>query len=267
LLSKFGYNANGTIDFVLSNFTVPDAIMPFDKDKIGQIGFTLSRSNVIAEDIRSNPRVCQLQQTDQGFDAVFFVFDFNEKMLTVLRSGDIKDIVLCPSADECPIESVDTVATTTKKPGILSQWIPGSNAKARYEDMVPLTVENGQYSARFGIRFTGKQKGLYNFLYHNCFNYRAHGYSDRVAVDFTISLVERNIGSYLSAGDIEKPKLYLYMSFLFTLATILWINILCKSDSNKVYRVHKLMTALVLLKSMSLFFHGMNFYFVSAYGL
>lgn len=43
------------------------------------------------------------------------------------------------------------------------------------------------YLFQFGIRFTEKQKGFYNFLYHNCFNYRAHGYSDRVAVDFTVS--------------------------------------------------------------------------------
>ncbi|KJH41650.1 hypothetical protein DICVIV_12364, partial [Dictyocaulus viviparus] len=37
------------------------------------------------------------------------------------------------------------------------------------------------------------------------------------------------------------------------------------SGSN-VYRVHGLMTMLVLLKAASLFFHGVNFFFVSKYG-
>uniref|UniRef100_A0A915DVL2 Protein GPR107 n=1 Tax=Ditylenchus dipsaci TaxID=166011 RepID=A0A915DVL2_9BILA len=273
LLSKFGFDANGTFDFILSNFTVPDAVVTFEdnkENKFGYIGFTLSRSNVIAEDIRSNPHVCQLQQHDQGIDALFFVFNFPEKVLVVTRSGDIEDIQLCASADECPISSVDNVTpqTTTSKTGILSNIFGSSSNKNKiaYQNIVPLTFENNQYSTRFGIHFTEKQRGLYNFLYHNCFNYRAHGYSDKVAVDFKVSIVERNTNSYLSAGDIPKPRLYLYMSFLFSLATVLWINVLCKSDAKNVLRVHKLMTALVVLKAISLFFHGMNFYFVSAYG-
>ncbi|KAI1716542.1 lung seven transmembrane receptor domain-containing protein [Ditylenchus destructor] len=272
LLSKFGYNENGTFDFVLTNFTVPQEVIPLNnkEDKFNNIGFTLSRSNVIAEDIHSNPHVCQLEQQDQGIDALFFVFDFTDKQLIVTRSGSIVDIQLCPSADECPISSpTDTPpVTSSTEVSILAKLWSGNNhaSGALYQNSIPLTVENGQYSMRFGIRFAQSQRGLYNLIYHNCFNYRAHGFSDRVAVDFTVSIVERNVNSYLSAGDIAKPNLYLYVSFLFALASILWINVLCRSDSKSVFRVHKLMTALILLKCLSLFCHGMNYYFVSVHG-
>uniref|UniRef100_A0A914XGB1 GOST seven transmembrane domain-containing protein n=1 Tax=Plectus sambesii TaxID=2011161 RepID=A0A914XGB1_9BILA len=37
-------------------------------------------------------------------------------------------------------------------------------------------------------------------------------------------------------------------------------------SASDVYRVHKLMAALIFIKSLSLFFHGVNYYFVSLYG-
>lgn len=36
--------------------------------------------------------------------------------------------------------------------------------------------------------------------------------------------------------------------------------------ANMVFRVHKLMAALVILKTMSIFFHGMNYYYAAEYG-
>lgn len=83
---------------------------------------------------------------------------------------------------------------------------------------------------------------------HNCFNYRGHGYSDKVAVDLTVDIIEMNGFSHLSAGDIPKPQLYIFASFVFALMAILWVNMLCKSDSNHLYFVHKLMTFLIILK-------------------
>jgi hypothetical protein len=59
--------------------------------------------------------------------------------------------------------------------------------------------------------------------------------------------VEMNQFSHLSAGDIPKPRIYIAVSFAFSLLTVLWINLLCKPEAN-VYSVHKLMTVLLILK-------------------
>uniref|UniRef100_A0A914I4N7 Protein GPR107 n=1 Tax=Globodera rostochiensis TaxID=31243 RepID=A0A914I4N7_GLORO len=139
-------------------------------------------------------------------------------------------------------------------------------AAAPYLDFLPTVLQNGQYSTQFAVRFNEQQKGFYFLFFHNCFNYREHGYSDRVAVDLTVTLVERNVDSFLSIEDIPKPNLYIYFAFVFALATIFWANLLCKADGKSIFKVHRLMLALVFLKSLTLLFHGVNFYFVSAYG-
>ncbi len=48
-----------------------------------------------------NPHICQLQQHDQGLDALFLTFDFNSLRLLVVRSGELgRNLELCHSADE-----------------------------------------------------------------------------------------------------------------------------------------------------------------------
>uniref|UniRef100_A0A1I7XVB1 3Beta_HSD domain-containing protein n=1 Tax=Heterorhabditis bacteriophora TaxID=37862 RepID=A0A1I7XVB1_HETBA len=224
ILTNFGYGAEGTFDLILSNFTVPDRILS---------------------------RVDSSENVD--------------------RSG---------------------VIGFSLSRGISIAAGVGSNPHV--------------CQLQISIRFTEALRGKYYFIYHNCFNYRAHGYrsdllfttnlnlwiygfkyfsefilkklvfillsrvifSDRVAVDFTVDIIEKNVGSYLSAGDIPKPQLLLYISLMFVFAGALWCHRLCRtelfSSKSNIYRVHGLMTALVFLKASSLFFHGVNYYFVKA---
>uniref|UniRef100_A0AC34GXR1 Uncharacterized protein n=1 Tax=Panagrolaimus sp. ES5 TaxID=591445 RepID=A0AC34GXR1_9BILA len=248
-LTNFGYDDGGTFDFKLLNFTVPEEVVSFKEspenrktDKYGMIGFTLSRGNFIAEGVRSNPHVCQLQNSDQGVDALFFIFDFSKERLNIVRSGEIGDLRICYSLMDCPVlPTVESNTTTTNSEGLI---------KRLWDKIVP--PDNA---------------GEYQFFYHNCFNYKStNGYNDLVAVDLTVSIVELNKHSYLSAGDIAKPQIYFYLAFLFAIASITWMHNLCRSDSNMVFKIHYLMTALVFLKTISIFFHGMNFYYLAVYG-
>lgn len=42
------------------------------------------------------------------------------------------------------------------------------------------------FFSQFAVRFNEQQKGFFFLFFHNCFNYREHGYSDRVAVDLAV---------------------------------------------------------------------------------
>uniref|UniRef100_A0A0R3RFP1 Lung seven transmembrane receptor family protein n=1 Tax=Elaeophora elaphi TaxID=1147741 RepID=A0A0R3RFP1_9BILA len=290
LLTTFGFNKGGTFILKLYNFTVPAELVSPDvtreqrnTDRFGIIGFTLSRGKDILDGVRSKPHVCQLSQFDQGFDALFFVFNFTENSLKVIRTGSIYDLRLCKTLESCPDKteptSLEAPPRDSAKPSVKVSpngsgffdklhniLFPTTTTKIPYKDYLPLNLSGDQYSTSVAIRFEEGQKGSYSFIYHNCFNYRAHGYSNQVAVHFTVDIVERNPGSYLPAGDIPKPKLYLYMAVMFASAACLWIWNICHSSSSTIYKVHHLMTALVILKSLSLFFHGINYYFVSVYG-
>jgi hypothetical protein len=110
MLSRFGFDSNGTLELQISNFTVPEAVIKTNSkaDKFGIIGFSVSRGHDIYESARTNPHLCQLNQQDQDFDALFFVFDFETKALSVYRSGLIKDIRLCPDLETCLLDPSKT---------------------------------------------------------------------------------------------------------------------------------------------------------------
>uniref|UniRef100_A0A8R1TSH6 GOST seven transmembrane domain-containing protein n=1 Tax=Onchocerca volvulus TaxID=6282 RepID=A0A8R1TSH6_ONCVO len=288
LLTTFGYNKGGTFILKLFNFTVPAELVSPDMtqeqrntDRFGVIGFTLSRGKDILDGVRSKPHVCQLSQFDQGFDALFFIFNFTKNSLKVIRTGSIYDLQLCKDLQSCPdktepasLEAPPNIEPSIKDSPTRSGFFgnlqnilfPTTTTEIPYKDYLPLNLSGDQYSTSVAIRFEEGQQGSYSFIYHNCFNYRAHGYSSQVAVHFTVDIIEHNPGSYLPAGDIAKPKLYLFMATMFAIAACIWIRNICHSSSDTIYKIHHLMTILVVLKSSSLFLHGVNYYFVSVYG-
>ncbi|CCD64631.1 GOST seven transmembrane domain-containing protein [Caenorhabditis elegans] len=288
IISDFSYGTNGTLSIAINNFTVPEKIKDSvdsteNADKLGVIGFSLSLGSSITRGVGSNPHVCQLQQTDQGYDAIFFFADLPNKQLRVYRSGIGRYIQICGTAHECQ----NTDAIRTPKPeelqpesssgpveqrgwfrNLFGRFLNPGAPQIAYDNYIPLQVQNeNQFSTNMSIRFDGKIVGQYVFMFHNCYNYRAHGYSDRVAVDLTVDLVERNKHSYLSLQEIAKPEIYLYMSILYFGLAVYWSHLLCRSNSENIYRVHKFMAVLVFLKALSVFFHGLNYYFLSKYGM
>ncbi|XP_048200924.1 protein GPR107 isoform X2 [Perognathus longimembris pacificus] len=80
-----------------------------------------------------------------------------------------------------------------------------------------------------------------------------------------IEITEKNPDSYLSAGEIPLPKLYISMAFFFFLSGIIWIHILRK-QRNDVFKIHWLMAALPFTKSLSLVFHAIDYHYISSQG-
>jgi len=77
-----------------------------------------------------------------------------------------------------------------------------------------------------------QEEGLYSLFYHNCYN---SDYRDLVTKsNFAIYVVEKNQGSYLSAGEIPLPAVFLSLALLFLLSAIFWTFILRRNGTELV---------------------------------
>jgi len=135
------------------------------------------------------------------------------------------------------------------------------------DNKIPLKIdENGYFQTSFVIYINdAKLEGLYSMFFHNCFNYRNQP-GGKQSADFTILIEEKNNDNYLSAGEMPLPALYELLSILFFLSGCFWVFILKKNGSEQVFRIHWIMASLVFLKSLSLFFHGVNYNKIAANG-
>lgn len=144
---------------------------------------------------------------------------------------------------------VNTKAVVEQDPG---------DACSQYR--IPITADETGFQTTFVIYITdAKQEGLYSMFFHNCFNYGKTHSADRIPVDFTINIEERNNDNYLSAGEMPLPALYEMLCILFFLTGCFWVFILKKNGTEQVFRIHWVMASLVFLKSLSLLFHGINY--------
>ena len=91
------------------------------------------------------------------------------------------------------------------------------------------------------------QVGLYSLYFHNCHNYwhssnslgtgGTAGHSDGpIRVSFDVEVEEKNHDSYLSAGEMPLPALYILMSVLFFLSGCFWVFILRKNGTEQVIK-------------------------------
>lgn len=107
------------------------------------------------------------------------------------------------------------------------------------------------------------EEGLYNLYFHNCHNYIQ---DTETTVDFHVQIIEQNIQSYLSAGEMPLPALYCMMSILFLLSGMFWVFLL-RQSKHPVFKIHYMMTVLVFLKAISLAFHGVNYHYIETLGV
>uniref|UniRef100_A0A673IHC8 Protein GPR107-like n=1 Tax=Sinocyclocheilus rhinocerous TaxID=307959 RepID=A0A673IHC8_9TELE len=115
---------------------------------------------------------------------------------------------------------------------------------------------------------TDEQQGLYNFYFYNCYSIPINqdsSLSDMLPFSIDINIEEKNPESFLSAGEIPLPKLYICMSMFFFLIGTLWVYVL-RTHSSDVYKIHWLMASLPFTKSLSLIFHAIDYYYISNQG-
>lgn len=136
------------------------------------------------------------------------------------------------------------------------KYTEGGMTKYKTSFVVKLSTEN---------EISSHQEGLYSMYFHNCYNFQ-RGFRNRAKINMTIDIIETNGESYLSAGEMPLPALYQMLSITFFLAGCFWIFILRKNGAEQVFRIHWIMASLIFLKSLSLFFHGVNYHMIATNG-
>ncbi|XP_077986317.1 protein GPR108-like isoform X2 [Glandiceps talaboti] len=107
------------------------------------------------------------------------------------------------------------------------------------------------------------EEGLYNLYFHNCYNLKDN---DKKPISLKIEIEEVNPNdNYLSAGEIPLPSLFFTMSVIFFLTSCFWLYVLRKYRED-VFKIHYLMYFLILLKSLSLLFHAIDYHFIAKDG-
>ena len=200
-----------------------------------------------------------------------------EKALTstkpvAVSSSTTKNLVA--AADKIPLVVSPSSTSSTAKMAVkesneVSEIQAAVPAVPEEVVKIPLTLnEKGYYETSFYIYILSeKLEGLYSMFFHNCLNYPHKGSSGKKSVSFSIEIEEKNSDSYLSAGEMPLPALYQMLAVLFFLSGCFWVFILKKTGSEQVFRIHWIMASLVFLKSLSLFFHGVNFNKIATHGI
>ncbi|XP_042891846.1 protein GPR107-like isoform X2 [Penaeus japonicus] len=291
-ISTFGFYRNGYLDVKVDKFK----ITPENADK--KFGFSLEKMANPYTD--RQPEQCQLynfKYNDSVVQHVFFIFDLANKqvylncsadmtLLHVLKGKDahknsetlqhlrLTDTNLFASHKQKRAtwprskRDADSEPKSPAREGI-STVRPGNqdvlNQKCN-DIKINMTYEGGYYSFKFLVYVAlEKEEGLYNLNFHNCMNYvHGVGYS---TIDMALQIEEVNPDdNYLSAGEMPLPALYFMMALLFFLSACFWFFLLKKSK-DPVFKIHYLMGVLVVIKSFSLLFHGVNYHFIQTRGV
>jgi hypothetical protein len=132
---------------------------------------------------------------------------------------------------------------------------------------------NQTYSFKFQIDVKSSvNEGLYILNFFNCFqphfDQRGANIDElKSEINLNLELIEKNDGSYLSAGEIPVATLYLTWSIIYFLGGISWMYILKSGSRQDVFKIHYLMLTLAFIKSMSLTFHAINIHYIAVNGI
>ncbi|CAH8449680.1 unnamed protein product [Heterobilharzia americana] len=143
---------------------------------------------------------------------------------------------------------------------ILSQISPSGSLR-----WIPYDIKDNVLSTNFTVRFLNtSEEGLYSLYFHNCAELNVES-GKRHSVNLTLKMVEKNVDSYLSAGQHPLPMLYAISSLAYLCLSIFWLTYL-RLSKNSVFRIHYLMLVVVVIKSISLGFHSINYYVIGKHG-
>ncbi|XP_076425088.1 protein GPR107 isoform X2 [Peromyscus maniculatus bairdii] len=177
-----------------------------------------------------------------------------------------KDEKVLGQSQEPAVSSTPEVSKVQRAPDGSKTRRSAVDSKATAEKSFSIHKNDGAVSFQFFFNIsTDDQEGLYSLYFHKCPSSSKSRAGEQVSFSLNIDITEKNPDSYLSAGEIPLPKLYISMALFFFLSGTIWIHILRKRR-NDVFKIHWLMAALPFTKSLSLVFHAIDYHYISSQG-
>lgn len=275
-LSTFGFFEGGKLILDIKKFKVKN--MKADKTGDKYLGFSLQSTkndgiSSYMEKISTKCLLADRSEISNDMKIILFSFNLKDKKIKIERFGD----------KEFKLIKIVPVVNATEIKFTLRNWLEShyqaiphrpenvcdNSSKSINELDFPQTEDNS--SEAFTVRLEVEigccaQQGLYNLYFHNCFNYGLENTHSQVLVDLEMQMIEHNKNNFLSAGDIPLPLMYGFMSCGFFMASIIWTIYLHKQRV-WLYKIHWLMAAVIYIKTISVAFHALNYYYTGKEGL
>ncbi|XP_068827609.1 protein GPR107 isoform X1 [Capricornis sumatraensis] len=272
-LNTFGFFKNGYMKVNVSSLSVNEPKGATDKDLT--IGFSLDRtkndgfSSYLDEDVN----YCILKK--QSASVTLLILDISRSEVKIRSPPEAgtqlpkiiftKDEKVVGQSQEPGGHPVSAGSQAPKEQENGKSKRSTVDSKATGEKSFSVRNNDGAVSFQFFFNIsTDDQEGLYSLYFHKCLGSDVWS-NDKFSFSLDIEITEKNPDSYLSAGEIPLPKLYISMAFFFFLSGTIWIHILRKRR-NDVFKIHWLMAALPFTKSLSLVFHAIDYHYISSQG-
>ncbi|XP_057610871.1 protein GPR107 [Chionomys nivalis] len=267
-LNTFGFFKDGYMVVNVSSLSVNEPKGAVGTS--GEIGFSLDRTK--------NDGFSSYLDEDASYCILKKQFMSSVTLLILNISGSVVKVRSPPEAgiqlpkivfskdEKVQGQSQEPVVSSVPEVSKMQRAQDGSKAvdsKATAETSVSIHKNDGAVSFQFFFNIsTDDQEGLYSLYFHKCPSNRP---TEQVSFSLNIVITEKNPDSFLSAGEIPLPKLYVSMALFFFLSGTIWIHILRKRR-NEVFKIHWLMAALPFTKSLSLVFHAIDYHYISSQG-
>ncbi|NXD24698.1 GP107 protein, partial [Spelaeornis formosus] len=277
-LNTFGFFKDGFMRVNVSNLSLKPAVGSDDMDSLS-VGFSLDRTKNDGFSTYLDEEVdyCILKKTPEpDVSVVILLLEIQTEVVKVRFSSEAASLlpkILFVSEENGTALNTKLLKTSApnsdsgKNPQKTSDNTNGkvtclrkcknlfSFSQSMVEQEHPVHNDRGTFSFQFFFNISSvKQEGLYSLYFHKCVGKKGPA-NDQLLFSLDIDITEKNPESYLSAGEIPLPKLYISMAFFFFLSGTVWIHILRKRR-NDVFKIHWLMAALPFTKSLSLVFHA-----------
>uniref|UniRef100_A0ACB8F003 Uncharacterized protein n=1 Tax=Sphaerodactylus townsendi TaxID=933632 RepID=A0ACB8F003_9SAUR len=260
-LNTFGFFKDGFMMVSVHNLSV---------DRNHLVGFTLdrTRNDGFSTYLDEKLDYCILNRTSLDVSIKILLVNFTDYSVKVKPKAEtpqLPKIVFVDGTAHSGTAPVKGSSTEEALPqNSVTKQAPPKNVttpQVPAEKSHPFQNISGGLSFQFFFNISETQEGLYSLYFHKCV--AKNVLNDPFSLDIEIN--EKNPGSYLSAGEIPLPKLYISMAFFFFISGVVWIHILRKRRAD-VFKIHWLMAALPFTKSLSLVFHAIDYHYISTQG-